>query len=193
MPPTPPALQPSELEFDGHIDFAVDGVNIILPKPKGWEELSTESGVVIAERFARLADRGVQQGLIASVFVTALTELPDSTGANGQLTREMLKSLIEAHPDDAQHSGDVQTFRWSGYDAAYYLVSEAASGPRTLVIGVTLPDEGVLLTGSVSAPRARAGQIRDAAPVLLGGVAVNGVTLGPEGLDTLPDPLVFPE
>ena len=191
--PTPRVLQPSELEFDRHIDFAVDGVTVVLPMPKGWEDILTETGVIIAEHFPRLADRGIQQGLMASVFVTALTEFPDIDSANGQSTHEILTSLSEAHPDDALRSGDVQTFRWRGYDAAYYLVSEASDGPQMLIVGVTLPDGGVLLTGSVSAPRARAGQIREAAPLLLGGVVINGVALGPDGLDTLPDPLVFPE
>lgn len=181
------------LEFDGHIDFTRGGVGIVLPRPKGWEELATDSGVLIAERFARLADRGVQQGLMASVFVSPLSEFPEAAGENGQITREILESLIAAHPDDERRSSEVQPFTWGGYDAAYYLVSEADSGPRILIVGLTLPDEGVLLTGSVSAPRARAGQIREAAPLLLGGVAVNGVALGPDGLDALPAPLVFPE
>lgn len=191
--PTPQAAAPLELEFDGQTELALDSLTIGLPKPKGWESLSTETGMIIAERFARLADRGVQQGLMAFVFVTPLSEFSGSGSVNEQRTRDMLTYLIEAYPDDKHHSSDVLPFTWSGYDAAYYLLSEADSGPQTLMVGVSLPDEGVLLTGSVSAPRARAGQIREAAPLLLGGVAVNGVALGPDGLNTLPDPLVFPE
>ena len=53
---------PPEFEFDGHIDLTSGGVSIVLPRPKGWEELATESGVMIAEHFTRLAwvrhDRG---------------------------------------------------------------------------------------------------------------------------------------
>lgn len=191
--PTPQAAAPLEFAFEGQAELALDGLTIGLPKPKGWESLSTETGMIIAERFARLADRGVQQGLMAFVFVTPLSEFSDSGSANEQRTRDILTYLIEAYPDAKHHSSDVLPFTWSGYDAAYYLLSEADSGPQTLMVGVSLPDEGVLLTGSVSAPRARAGQIREAAPLLLGGVAVNGVALGPDGLDTLPDPLVFPE
>jgi hypothetical protein len=192
-PPTPEAAGLNQLEFDSHIDFAHEGVSIILPKPKGWETLSADSGLFIAEHFARLADRGIQHGLMASVFVTPLSEFAETGSTNGQRTRDILTALIAANPDDEHRSGDVQPFDWSGYDAAYYLVSEAAAGPQMLVVGVTFPDEGVLMTGSVSAPRSRAGQIREAAPLLLGGVAVNGVVLGPNGLNTLPDPLVFPE
>jgi len=192
-PPTLTVMTTLEFEFGEPVDFARGGVSILLPMPKDWEELVTPSGVIFAERFARLADRGVQQGLMASVFVTPLSEFPDAISTDGLLTREILIALIAAHPDDERRSGDVQPFTWGGYDAAYYLVSEAESGPHHLIVGLTLPDAGVLVTGSVSAPRARAAQIRGAAPLLLGGVAVNGVVLGPEGLDALPEPLVFPE
>lgn len=190
-PPISPVL-PLEFEFGEPIDFARGGVRIILPKPLGWEELATQSSVIIAERFARLADRGVQHGLMASISVTPLSEFPDTHSTGGPSAREILIDLIAARPDDKRRSGDVQPFTWRGYDAAYYLVSEAASGPQMLIVGLTLPDEGVLLTGSVSAPRARAGQIRAAAPLLLGGMTVNAVVLGPDDLDVLPDPLVFP-
>jgi hypothetical protein len=191
--PTPHAATPLEFEFEGQSELALDGLTIGLPKPKGWESLSTETGMIIAERFARLVDRGVQQGLMAFVFVTPLSDFPDTGSASEQRTQDILTHLIAAYPDDEHRSSDVLTFTWSGYDAAYYLLSEADSGPQMLMVGVTLPDEGVLLTGAVSAPRARAGQIREAAPLLLGGVAVNGAVLGRDGLDTLPDPLVFPE
>lgn len=184
---------PPEFEFDGHIDLTSGGVSIVLPRPKGWEELATESGVMIAEHFTRLADRGAQHGLMASVFVTPLSEFPEAADADGPLAREILNALIAAYPDEERRSSDVQPFMWAGYDAAYYLVSEAESGARILIVGLTLPDEGVLVTGSVSAPVERAGQIRAVAPLVLGGVSVNGAVLGPDGLDALPEPLVFPE
>lgn len=191
--PIPHSATPLQFEFERQSELALDGLTIGLPEPKGWESLSTETGMIIAERFARLVDRGVQQGLMASVFVTPLSDFPDTGSTTGQRTQDILTHLIAAYPDDEQHSSDVLPFTWSGYDAAYYLVSEADAGLQMLMVGVTLPDEGVLLTGAVSAPRARAGQIREAAPLLLGGVAVNGEVLGHDGLDTLPDPLVFPE
>lgn len=187
---------PENFDTESAVSFSRSGLNVELPRPAGWESFTTDYGVVIAEKFPTVADHGKLQGLMAYVFVTPLVEFPfvidDDPELNSAL--QVLTGIAEdASASGSAHVTHAEGFVWSGYDAAYYLLSEPSTGLRTLVIGVSLPESGVLLTCAVSAPHESAARIREILPLLLGGLMLNARAIGVDALHSMPDTLDFPE
>jgi len=176
------------------IGFTHEGLSVSLPKPAGWESFTTEYGVVIAEHFGTVADQGTLQGLMAYVFVTPLTDLPTvDTIAPVNHAQQVLAQIVS----DGSFIGTAQVstpigFMWDGVPAAYYLLNDHDSRLKTLSIGVAIPDSDLLLIGTLSAPLDEAEAIRAALEPIFGALSVNGTVMQPIGLDSLPDPLIFP-
>ncbi|MCC6565465.1 MAG: hypothetical protein IT298_06845 [Chloroflexi bacterium] len=188
-------VQPADYVFDGHVGFSRGGLNVRLRKPRGWETFTTDGGIVVAEKFGTVADQGQLAGLMTYVFLTPLDDFPFdiAQGLDGSAAVDVLSSIIA---DDSYVGGSdvsaVEGFTWSGYDAAYYLLTDRQTGLRTLVIGVPLMQQGMLLTATLSAPAQLQPDIRTALPSLLGGLMINSTRLSPDDLAALPAELVFP-
>lgn len=190
-----PQDAPSEISDQVAFD-AVDGIDLRLRKPSNWESFSTEYGLVIAERLGTVATEGVLEGLLAYVFFTPLTEfdIPTSNSDNiFNLTQEVLAQIVT----DPEYVGGatvdgVYGFEWDGQPAAYYSYN-LGSGTVTLVIGVTLNSNNSLMQVSVSAPYEQRSRIRETLPTLLDGLEVNDFTFDGDDLNTLPDPLTYPD
>jgi len=177
-----------------NVGFMHEGLSVSLPKPSGWESFTTDYGVVIAEHFGTVADQGTLQGLMAYVFVTPLSDLPTLESTNQTNRAQQVLSQIVS---DGSFVGTAQVstpigFVWDGIPAAYYLLTDHDSNLKTLVIGVAVPDTDVLLIGTLSAPLDDDKTIRAALEDIFGALTVNGVVMHPVGLDSLPDPLIFP-
>ncbi len=190
------ATDPRDFDTDGIVGFNRSGLSVELQRPKGWESFTTDYGVVIAEKFPSVADHGQLQGLMAYVFVTPLAEFPfviDEDPALNSALQVLAGIAADASASGSAHVTRAEGFEWAGYDAAYYLLSEPNSGLRTLVIGLSLPETGVILTCAVSAPHQSAARIRAMLPLLLGGLMLNTQTIGADDLQGLPETLDFPE
>ncbi len=176
------------------VGFTHEGLNVSLPKPQGWESFTTEYGVVIAEHFGSVAEQGKLQGLMAYVFVTPLTDLPTvESDTPTNRAQQVLAQIVS----DGSFIGTAQVstpigFLWDGVPSAYYLLTDHDSDLKTLVIGVAIPETELLLIGTLSAPMEESEAIRAILESLFGGLSVNGAVMRPIGLDSLPDPLVFP-
>lgn len=182
------------LLLDGTLQFTAEGVTVDVPRPSGWETFTTDRGVVMAERFASVADHGKQLGLLAYVFVTPLDAYPLAVeAARQQNLAQRILNDIAAVPDTRIRESTVTGFRWGKYDAAYYLTTEPGTDMQTLVIAVAMPDGGVLLTCALSAPRTESARIRSALPTIFGGLRLNTRAVGEADLYMLPQALVFPE
>lgn len=192
---TPQAAPPVDYAFDGHVGFSRAGLNIRLRKPRDWEAFTTDGGIVVAEEFGTVADQGQLAGLMTYVFLTPLDEFPFgiSDDTDGSRAVEVLSKIVA----DGSYVGGadvsaVEGFTWSGHDAAYYLLTDRQTGLRTLVIGVALMEQNVLLTATLSAPAQLESTIRMSLPSLLGGLMINTTRLSPDDLAALPDELAFP-
>lgn len=175
------------------IEFTHGGVTIRMPKPAGWESFPTDSGVVVAEKFGSVADQGSLHGLMSYVFVNPLSDFPEANPADGNQAQAILNQIIS----DPSYIGVAKVsathaLNWQDYDSAYYLLSDPQANLRTLVIGVAVPEQGVVVICTLSAPAAHESNVRQHLTSVLGGLMINHTTISPEALAMLPDPLVFP-
>lgn len=196
LTPTPASASAPSFETEGIVQFSRSGLNIELPRPAGWESFNTDYGVVVAEKFGTVANQGELHGLMAYVFVTPLSEFPFPINLSGSANRaEQVLSGIIADPNSIGGAkvSTVTGFRWAESDAAYYLFTDPNTRFRTLVIGLSLPESGVILTAAISAPQHMADRIREVTPLLLSGLSLNAQAIDATGLQILPDTLLFPE
>lgn len=185
-------VEPTVTLKETSINFKTDGIDLTITKPPEWETFSTEFGVVIAEKFGSVATGGVLEGLMAYTFVTPLTDFTVPAALDTNMTQQIFQQIV-SDPNymiDAAVS-PIEGFEWNGNDAAYYLLNDG-DGNVTLVLGVVLPDMGILLTSSISAPTAHSGRIRETLPDLLNGLQINGKIFSGDVVSQFPNPFQFP-
>lgn len=183
------------LTTDGSIALNRNGLNIVFPRPAGWDSFSTADGIVVTEKFSSLADRGRLNGMMVYVFVTPLTDISPTAGTLVRYTAVDLLSDITGTPVSTQSpsSSPVRSLEWREHDAAYYTVTDRRARLQTLILGIVEPENGALVSISISAPLRMEQKIRALVPLLLAETTINGTLIGAAAAEALPDPLVFPE
>lgn len=185
---------PSAARIDSNplVNINVDGVDLYLNKPDGWESYTTDYGIVLAENIASVAEAGQLDGLLMHVQVPPLEDLTVDAADASNLAWQILSEIIE-NPDYVGSAAVSAPFAfdWNGFDAAYYLLDNG-DGNLSLVLGVAEPRTGRLITCHISAPADQADRIRQSLPVLLNNLTLNETPLPGEQLNTLPDPFEFP-
>lgn len=176
---------------DDRVLFTFDGTHISLTRPHEWEAYGTEYGVVIAEQISSVAKRGQLDGLLAYVFVTPLENYPQTVATRSA------KNVLDVLVTDPDYVGEANVsptmaFTWNGHEAAYYLLRDDHMKVLTMVMAVVLPDQGKLLTCTISAPPDHANRIREMLPELFGSLTLNDIQFTREALDALPEVLDFP-
>jgi hypothetical protein len=180
------------LDADPFVNINVNGIDLHLKKPDGWESYTTDYGIVLAENIASVAEAGQLEGLLMHVQVPPLEDLTMEAIDPSNLAWEILSEIIE-NPDyigSAAVSAPF-AFEWNGFDAAYYLVDNG-DGNLSLVLGIAEPSSGLLITCHISAPAEQAHRIRDSLPVLLDNLTLNETALPGDFLNELPNPFEFP-
>ncbi len=175
------------------ISANLSGVEINMRVPPGWNGRKMDDGILIAERRGSIHNSGKLMGMQVYVFVHPVDEFPAPLLADEHPARRILRQII-SQPDLVGDSTvtEPETFTWDGNDAAYYLVNDGNENV-SLVMAVVVAQESQLVAINISCPSDRAASIRDALPSLLNDLWVNKSLMNFTGVDSLPDPLVFPD
>jgi hypothetical protein len=184
--PTPTVNKVARLEIE------MNGVRLSIETPAGWEGRTTGDGLMLAEHFDPMDDAAgddVQMHLF--VHPTNQFRAPQDTTVNPAW--DMLKQ-VQANPNymGTAKTTEPQPFNWDGHDSAYYLVNDG-SGSVSILLAMLVRDPMVLVVSNISAPLSRHQDIRPLLPTLFQTLTINGQPLSLTVLDSLPDPLVFPQ
>lgn len=190
--PTAHAAAVTEGDDEPPININVNGIDLNLYKPDGWESYTTDYGIVLAENIASVAEAGQLDGLLMHVQVPPLEDLTMDAIDPSNLAWEILSEIIEnpSYIGSAAVSAPF-AFQWASFDAAYYLLDNG-DGNVSLVLGIADPDTGRLITCHISAPASQADRIRESLPILLNNLTLNGIPLSGADLNALPNPFEFP-
>lgn len=193
VPPTDLATAEHSIVSGKQIHFLVSDISVTIQRPPKWEYFETDYGIVLAEHMTSVAGDGQLQGLWAHIHVPPLDDMPTPAAQGSNQAWEVLDQLSK-NPD---YMGSAKVtepvgFIWNNLDAAYYLMNNG-EGNVTLIIAVVAPQTRKLVACSLTAPDDQAERIRKELPHLLDQLTINGVTLNSVALDTLPDPLAFPQ
>lgn len=175
------------------ISANLSGVEIDMRVPPGWSGRKMDDGILIAERRSSIPNSGKLMGMQVYVFVHALDDYPKPVLADEHPARRILKQII-SQPSLVGDSAvtEPETFMWDGNDAAYYLVNDGNENVA-LVMAVVVAQESQLVAINISCPSERADAIRSTLPILLDDLWVNNSLMNFTGVESLPDPLVFPD
>lgn len=168
-----------------------DGVSLRIRTPDGWQAMSDDNGILLAEN-AGLENAGSPEGVLIYVFVPEMDDI-DLNRFSGTNMAWGVLDLITRRRDYVGDStvSEAVGFRWGQHQAAYYLLSDRR-GNHTMVIGVAVPQTRKLVVCNISTPPQDAHRIRRILPSVLASLTVNGVAMDESALDALPDPLPFP-
>jgi hypothetical protein len=175
------------------VERTINGVELIVPRPDGWECYITEFGVILAERIGSVATEGTLGGLLMHIWVQPVEDLNLTVQDDANVAWALLSQIID-HPEyvgDASIS-EPMAFVWNAHDAAYYLLDNG-DGNVSILLGIAISGRNELVTCSLSSPLDQAERIREVLPDLLDGLVINGEALNGAVLDSLPDPLIFPQ
>ncbi len=172
-------------------------LDISLPRPNNWESFTTEYGVVLGEQFGNVASGGSLEGIILYLFASPLEDylFPATDSDVTTNTAERIQRRIVTDPDyiGSARVQDPRGFTWDAHEAAYYLLRDDSIQAYSMVFHIVAPGSDHVVICTISAPLAQRDRIRAALPQLLDGLQINGHTLSGEALNTLPDPLDFPD
>jgi hypothetical protein len=175
------------------LETTTDSLTMGIMTPEGWFAEAMD-GLMLAEHISPVEGSAPTAGILVYIFAPPLNEftLSDQAGANFAL--EVLRQVTQmpSHVGRDVSVSDPVDFRWDGHEAAYYLLT-GADGTRTLVIGVAVPDLQRLVVANVSVPLGREAALRAAPPAVLDGLTINAITFDGSALQSLPDPLPFPD
>jgi len=174
------------------ISANLSGVKINMGVPPGWNGRKMDDGILIAERKSSIHNPGKLMGMQVYVFVHDVDEFPASVTTDPHPARRILEKII-AQPNLVGDSAvsEPASFSWDGNDAAYYLVNDTNENV-SLVMAIVVANKSQLVTINISCPSDRADSIRQSLPALLADLWVNDALMNFDGVDTLPNPLVFP-
>lgn len=194
------------------LEISINEIEVGIWLPAGWIA-DYQDGLIMAEHVSSFSTSSrALAGMLVYVFAPSLDAFDTSTAepvppssdatpdaASGSSDHNMAWSILTqaVHKPDMIGSAAVSEpvgFKWDGHDAAYYLLTDP-DGIHMLVMAVALPNSKMLVI-NVSVPpdydESEAGILRDLVPAMLDGMTVNQAVMRGEGLDALPDPLVFP-
>ncbi len=209
MVSTPPAPTASDLQNTGvasqlvtptpdtapqWIEADVNRVSVGVWQPSGWT-MDNNDGLLLAEHAMSIGTGEPLGGAMIYIFVPEVDhlEIAPSDEANFAM------SVLEQVATNPEHTGrDVAVsaptaFQWGDHAAAYYLIT-SAQGFKSMVIGISLPnDHERLVVINVTMPATQSDHMRQMLPRVLHELTINGVELNSAGLNVLPDPLAFPQ
>ena len=191
--PTPvPTATPTPAPVAKSIKANLQGVQINMRVPPGWNGRRMDDGIFLAEQRGSIHNTGKLIGMQVFIFVHTVDDYPRPVNNESHPARRILQQII-SDPTIVGDSAvsDPQPFIWDGNDAAYYLVNDPHENV-SLVMAVMIEHESQLVAINISCPSERAASIREALPDLLADLWVNGTLMSTSGVDALPDPLVFP-
>lgn len=178
---------------DSSVTVSVNEINISVKRPQDWEFYTTEYGLVVAESIGAVATNQQIDGLLAHIFIPPVEDFTQSAVDTERVAYSIMMEITRS--EEFIHNAVVsepQAFTWDGEDAAYFLMDNG-QGHVTVVLGVVIPGTRTLVTAQISAPDQQANRIRTTLPDLLDGLTIDGRSLSGNTLNTLPDPLDFPE
>jgi len=185
--PTPDAA-PQWIEAD------VNHVSVGVWQPSGWS-MDNDDGLLLAEHAMSIGTGEPLGGAMIHIFVPEVAHLEIAPSAEGNFAMSVLQQVAT----NPEHIGsDVAVseptpFRWGAHEAAYYLIT-SAQGFRSMVLGISLPnDHERLVVINVTMPTDQSDHMRQMLPRVLHELTINGVALNSAALGVLPDPLVFPQ
>ncbi|MFN8527441.1 MAG: hypothetical protein U0670_02380 [Anaerolineae bacterium] len=187
------------------LQLSINEIEVGIWLPAGWIA-DYQDGLIMAEHVASFStsSQGLA-GMLVYVFSPSLdrfdtaTAEPLTPSVGESSDHNMAWSILTqaVHKPDMIGSAAVSEpvgFKWDGHDAAYYLLTDP-DGIHMLVLAVALPNSKMLVI-NVSVPPdfddSEDGNLRDLVPAMLDGMTVNEAVMHGEGLEALPDPLVFP-
>jgi hypothetical protein len=172
---------------------AVNGVQLAIEIPHGWDVQRTGDGLLIAEYFSTIEAGTMPKGMQIHLFVHSLDgfKLPDSHDTN--VAWAVLEQIIDKPEYIGNASVSAPTgFEWDGHDAAYYLLNNN-DGNLSVLVAVALLSPKRLVVCNFSSPAQQADGIRAMLPQILSSLTIDGVRMDIAALHNLPDPLHFPE
>ena len=185
-----PTLPPPSPTADGWAHVTSEGIQLSILTPPGWQAISNEYGILLAEH-ADLVQNDPPQGMLIYVFVPKMDHIPLArSGSNRAWTVLDHVARLPSYTGNAR-VGAAVPFEWDHHDAAYYLLSDS-DGSRTMVLGVALPGGDKLVVCNASTTAGDASRIREILPNVLASLTVDGQRMDVDALKHLPDPLLFP-
>jgi hypothetical protein len=187
--PTAADLTPeTTAAIDSWAHRSLEGVDIAIQTPPGWQAIHIEDGLLLAEH----ANLEAAEGALVYIFVYDIDELEPGDNVSPNLAWQVLNSVAQM-PEHMENSvvSETVAFGWSGHQAAYYLLTDRDHN-HTMVVALALPSEGKLVIANISTPAKDADRIREVLPIVLSDLTVNGERMDVSALDELPDPLEFP-
>lgn len=199
--PTTSQNPASEIQPDGIaatpservLQTAINGNELIVTHPAGWETLATANGVILSENGSSIQNTGSLDGMLVYIFLPEDATIPESDpfATNTNHALNMLREVIRlpSYIGEAQVMDPVP-FGWGQHEAAYYTLN-SGNERLTLLLAVTLPPE-TLVVYNVTVPADEADTMREELPGVIRRVSVNGQTLFGNELENLPRQLRFP-
>jgi hypothetical protein len=171
----------------------VNGVQLGIEIPYGWEVHQTDVGLLIAEHFATMESGTANEGMEIYLFVHSLDYLEIPTSDNDNVAWAALEQISKKRDyiGDALVSAPMG-FQWDGHDAAYYLLNDNDVN-FAILVAVALKTPRRLVVCRFSSPAAQASGIRLMLPEILSTLTINGLMMDISALRDLPDPLQFPK
>jgi hypothetical protein len=171
----------------------VNGVMLGIQIPTGWRSRQTDEGLLIAQRFGTMQSGYEAYGMQIHLFVYSMDgyNLPTSSDAN--LAWAVLKQIIEepyliGNAEVSEPAG----FEWDGHDAAYYLLNDGDAN-MSILLAVALNRPQRLVVCNFSSPATSATEIRRLLPEILSTLTINGTSMNISAINSLPNPLPFPD
>jgi hypothetical protein len=179
---------------DTAVQYSREGITLMISKPETWDAIDTAEGVVVSKRFATVESPKVHEGLTAYTFFTPAEHLTTDISNTEHPAHAVLVNVsTNAASRRIANRTEVTSFKWDGYDAAYYLLS---GDDRTVsyVVSVMVPDgsQGILLSSIVSAPYEERDRISEQLPMLMNHMRLNRIHLSGEPFEAIAARMEFP-
>ncbi len=175
---------------DTEVHYSKDQVTLVLSRPDRWKTLATDYGIIMGENFASVETAGILEDLLV---YASIIPIADTVAQDENLAYSMLNSAL-TYAVEHQNTvySEVRSFNWDGYDAAYYVATND-EGNTMFVVGVAVPDQGVIVTCTLSAPYKHHHRISEMLPTLFNSARVNTVSLSHDPFEKLIEELSFPQ
>ncbi len=171
---------------------SADGVQLSVRPPSGWQSITNEYGILLAEHAGMTGDT-TPHGILVYIFVQKVHDLGMPITEGGNLAWDVLNNVTQRQEYVGNSTvTDTVAIRWGERDAAYYLLSDS-DGNYTFVLAMVMPSAEKLVVCNITTTAEDADRIREMLPRILENVMVDGAPLDESIDDLLPDPLVFPE
>lgn len=174
----------------------VGAVPVSIVKPDGWTTVVNDDSMALMQHNPSLAT-GVSSpdsGIIITLFTPNLDDMqvPPAPADEHNQALWMLRHVVDMPTViglNAVASSPV-AFDWNGHPAAYYLLT-GQMDKRAIVLAVSLND-GPLTGINISMPETHLADAHSLLSEVFVDFTVDGVLLGGDALNVLPNPLIFP-